>query len=167
MDKWWLGTTHSSKCYEEVISCGIFTWDFCAGRESGKEIFLWSSSIAQSSIGFMNVNDRQWCIGVQLNPKPSDCDGANYRGIYAKISAAIARMIRLCCFCAHSFPSLFCIIYHSCNCVLCCFSPDMLNPTTQSSLDVFLLFQRVPRETSREGRCIWLWKMSWCQLQRK
>lgn len=98
MDKWWLGTTHSSKCCEEVIPCGRFTWDFCAGRETGKEIFLWSSSIAQSSIGFMNVNDKQWWIRVQLNPKPSDCDGANYRGIYARFSVAIAQMIRLCCF---------------------------------------------------------------------
>lgn len=49
----------------------------------------------------------------------------------------------------------------------CCFSPDMFNPTTQSSLDVFFLLQRVPRERSEEGSCIWLWKMIWCHLQRK
>lgn len=34
--------------------------------------------------------------------------------------------------------------------VFSCFSPDMFNPTTQSSLDVFLLLQRVPRE--KQGR---------------
>lgn len=34
----------------------------------------------------MCVNDRQWWNGVQQNPKPSDCDWANYRGIYALCS---------------------------------------------------------------------------------
>lgn len=43
----------------------------------------------------MCVSDRQWWNGVQQNPKPSDCDRANYRGIYAGISAAIAQMIQL------------------------------------------------------------------------
>lgn len=50
------------------------------------EGFLWSSSIAQSSTDFMCVNDRQWWNRVQQKPKPSNCDWANYRGIYALCS---------------------------------------------------------------------------------
>lgn len=68
------------------------------------------------------------------------------------LAVAIAQMILLWFF--HPFSSLFCIMYQAYNCVLCCFSPDMFNPTTQSSLDVFLLLERVPRERSKEGRCI-------------
>lgn len=90
---------------------------------------------------------------VQQNPKPGDGEWANYWGIYALCSYGSDDLAMLFLFLT-LFPIYFVLCIMPIIVFSCCFSPDMFNPTTQSSLDVFLLLQRVPRERSKEGRCI-------------
>lgn len=74
-------------------------------------------------------------------------------GIYALCSYGSDDLAMLSVFLPF-FPIYFVLCIMPVIVFSCCFSPAMFNPSTQSSLDVFLLLQRVPRETSKEGRGI-------------
>lgn len=157
------------KYYGEVILCGRSTWDLCADRRTGvgsRKAFYDQAEYLKVALVLC-----VWMIDSSETEysrilRQGIVSGQIIEGIYALCSYGSDDLAMLFLFLT-LFPIYFVLCIMPIIVFSCCFSPDMFNPTTQSSLDVFLLLQRVPRERSKEGRCIWLWKMIWCHLQRK
>lgn len=153
----------------ELMLHGRSTWDLCVGRRTG----VWGRKAFFDQAEYLKVALVLcvWMIDsseTEYNRilRQGMVSGQIIEGIYPLCSYGSDDLAMLFLFLT-LFPIYFVLCILPVIVFSCCFSPDMFNPTTQSSLDVFLLLQRVPGERSKEGRCIWLWKMIWCHLQRK